>query len=115
MLENEQGKVRTATDRRYVVRSATNRYDQTTNPQRFGTTKYDAMRISLFLLRIRYGLVRVSTNKNGPLRSRVNCDELVQTGRNELRLNIAPTASCIVIHRMPPKKTTCKRQQHRVT
>ncbi|KAH3782285.1 hypothetical protein DPMN_160198 [Dreissena polymorpha] len=46
MLENEQGKVRTATDRRDLVRSATNRYDQTTNPLRSGTITYDATRIS---------------------------------------------------------------------
>ncbi|KAH3736250.1 hypothetical protein DPMN_042813 [Dreissena polymorpha] len=44
MLENEQGKVRTATDRRDLVQSATNRYDQTTNPLRSGTIKYDATR-----------------------------------------------------------------------
>ena len=62
MLENEQGKVRTATDRRDLVRSATNRYDQTTNPLRSGTITYDATRFSTILLRIRYGLVRVSTN-----------------------------------------------------
>ncbi|KAH3819458.1 hypothetical protein DPMN_121194 [Dreissena polymorpha] len=42
ILENEQGKVWTATDRRDLVRSATNQYDQTTNPLRFGTIKYDA-------------------------------------------------------------------------
>ncbi|KAH3700014.1 hypothetical protein DPMN_074977 [Dreissena polymorpha] len=30
-------------------------------------------------------------------------------------MNIAHTASCIVIHKMPPKKRTCKRQQQRVT
>ncbi|KAH3746435.1 hypothetical protein DPMN_180843 [Dreissena polymorpha] len=53
--------------------------------------------------------------KNGPLRSSGICDGLVRTGRNELRLNIALTASCIVIHKMPPKKRTCKRQQQRVT
>ncbi|KAH3815312.1 hypothetical protein DPMN_143834 [Dreissena polymorpha] len=41
--------------------------------------------------------------------------ELRWTGRNELRLNIAPTASCIAIHIMIPKKRTCKRQQQRVT
>ncbi|KAH3714890.1 hypothetical protein DPMN_057592 [Dreissena polymorpha] len=35
-------------------------------------------------------------------RSSGNCDGLVRTGRNELRFNIAPTASCIVIHKMPP-------------
>ncbi|KAH3787908.1 hypothetical protein DPMN_166039 [Dreissena polymorpha] len=52
-------------------------------------------------------------NYNGPLRSSGNCDGLVRTGRNELRLNIVPTASCI--HRMPPKQRTCKRQQQRVT
>ncbi|KAH3871020.1 hypothetical protein DPMN_034214 [Dreissena polymorpha] len=46
MLENEQGKVLTATDRRDLVRSATNRYDKTTNPLRSGTIKYDATRFS---------------------------------------------------------------------
>ncbi|KAH3800394.1 hypothetical protein DPMN_154027 [Dreissena polymorpha] len=46
MLENEHGKVRTATDRRDLVRSATSRYDQTTNPLRSGTIKYVATRIS---------------------------------------------------------------------
>ncbi|KAH3894349.1 hypothetical protein DPMN_018505 [Dreissena polymorpha] len=46
MLENEQGEVRTATDRRDLVRGATNRYDQTTNLLRCGTIKYDATRIS---------------------------------------------------------------------
>ncbi|KAH3709049.1 hypothetical protein DPMN_068509 [Dreissena polymorpha] len=45
-LENEQGKVRTATDRRDLVRSATYRYDQTTKPLLSGTIKYDATRIS---------------------------------------------------------------------
>ncbi|KAH3692431.1 hypothetical protein DPMN_194271 [Dreissena polymorpha] len=35
MLENEQGKVRTGTDRRDLVRSDTIRYDQTTNPLRY--------------------------------------------------------------------------------
>ncbi|KAH3715878.1 hypothetical protein DPMN_058592 [Dreissena polymorpha] len=38
-----------------------------------------------------------------------------QRCRNELRLNIAPTAFRIVIHKLPPKKRTCKRQQQRVT
>ena len=46
MLENEQGKVRTATDRRDLVRSATNQYDQTTKPLRSGTIKNDATQIS---------------------------------------------------------------------
>ncbi|KAH3696807.1 hypothetical protein DPMN_084285 [Dreissena polymorpha] len=44
MLENEQGKVRTATDRRDLVRSATNQYDPTTDPIRSGTGKYELER-----------------------------------------------------------------------
>ncbi|KAH3893182.1 hypothetical protein DPMN_017326 [Dreissena polymorpha] len=52
MLKNEQEN----------VRSVMNRYDQTTNSLRSGTIKYDAARISTIKLRIRYGLVRVSTN-----------------------------------------------------
>ncbi|KAH3719072.1 hypothetical protein DPMN_061901 [Dreissena polymorpha] len=63
MLENEQEKVRTATDRRDLVRSATNRYDQTTNPLRSGTMKYDATRIRTIELRIHYGLVRNAYQK----------------------------------------------------
>ncbi|KAH3796202.1 hypothetical protein DPMN_149770 [Dreissena polymorpha] len=62
MLEKEQGKVRTATDRRDLVRSAMNWYDQTTNLQRSGTIKYDATRISAIQLRTLIGLVQVSTN-----------------------------------------------------
>ena len=46
MLGNEQGKVRTATDRHDLVRSDTNRYDKTTIPLRYGTIKYDAKRIN---------------------------------------------------------------------
>ncbi|KAH3840468.1 hypothetical protein DPMN_113917 [Dreissena polymorpha] len=64
------------------------------NNKQVNDSSYDATRISTIKLRIRYGL-------NGPLRIRGNCDGLVRTGRNELRLNIAPTASCIVIHKMP--------------
>ncbi|KAH3750353.1 hypothetical protein DPMN_184874 [Dreissena polymorpha] len=41
MLENEQGKVRTATDRRDLVRSATNWYDLSTDPLRSSTDKYE--------------------------------------------------------------------------
>ncbi|KAH3771587.1 hypothetical protein DPMN_172912 [Dreissena polymorpha] len=39
----------------------------------------------------------------------------LRTTNYELRLAIAPTASCIVIHRLSPKRRTCKRQQQRLT